>query len=102
MGWFGTQYGSQAIETLRCGFSANPARFCDRRIDAEAARALNLFATDPETAAKKWARLDRQLVDQAPWVPLFNPRWPYLASKRVGNWQYHPYLSVLLDQLWVR
>ena len=102
MGWFGTQYGSQSIVTLRCGFSGNPARFCDRRIGAEAQRALRVFAADPEAAARIWARLDRQLVDQAPWVPLFNPRLPYLTSKRVGNWQYHPYLSVLLDQLWVR
>jgi ABC-type transport system substrate-binding protein len=49
-----------------------------------------------------WARIDRQLVDQAPWVPLYTPRTPYFVSKRVGNWQYHPYFHVLLDQLWVR
>jgi YVTN family beta-propeller protein len=102
MGWFGTQYGSESLATVRCGFSGNPARFCDRRLDKDAARALNIFATDAEAAARMWARLDRQLVDQAAWVPLFTPRWPYLASRRVGNWQYHPYLSVLLDQLWVR
>jgi peptide/nickel transport system substrate-binding protein len=102
MGWFGTQYGSGVIDTLRCGYSGNPARFCDRRIDTEAARSLKVFATDPETAARMWARLDRRLVDQAPWVPLFNPRSPLLASKRVDNWQYHPYMDVLLDQLWVR
>ena len=102
IGWFGTQYGSQAIDSLKCGFSGNAARFCDRGIDGKAARALNLFATDPEGAARTWAQLDRSLVDQAPWVPLFNPRWPIIASKRVGNWQYHPYLDVLLDQLWVR
>ncbi|MDP9303057.1 MAG: ABC transporter substrate-binding protein [Actinomycetota bacterium] len=102
MGWFGAQYGSQAIDTLRCGFSGNPARFCDRGIDEKAARALNLFATEPEGAVRMWAQLDRELVAQAPWVPLFNPRSPLLASKRVGNWQYHPYLNILLDQLWVR
>ena len=49
-----------------------------------------------------WAQLDRELVDKAPYVPLFNPRWPLLASKRVGNWQYHPSGEVLLDQLWIR
>lgn len=49
-----------------------------------------------------WAQLDRELVEQAPVVPLFTLRLPYLVSKRVGNWQYHPYLDVLLDQLWVR
>ena len=49
-----------------------------------------------------WAQLDRQVVNQAPWVPLYNPRWPWIVSKRVGNWQWHPDRMVLLDQLWVR
>ena len=102
MGWFGTQYGSGMIDMLRCGYSGNPARFCDRRLDTEAARSVKVFATDPVTAARMWARLDRRLVDQAPWVPLFTPRSPLLASKRVNNWQYHPSWQVLLDQLWVR
>lgn len=101
IGWFGIQYASQQINTLRCGYSFNLAHFCDRGVDRRAARALSLFATDPESAASAWAQLDRELVDQAPWVPLFNPRFPWLASKRVGNWQYHPYSGVLLDQLWV-
>jgi YVTN family beta-propeller protein len=102
MGWFWGTYGAGAIDVLRCGHSANFARFCDRGIDRKATRALDLFATDPEGAARMWAQLDREVVDQAPWVPLFTPRWPILTSKRVGNWQYHPYLWVLLDQLWVR
>jgi YVTN family beta-propeller protein len=102
MGWFGTQYGAQSIDSLRCGYSGNPARFCDRGIDEDAARALNRFATDPEGAARMWAKLDRELVDQAAWVPLFNPRWPLLVSRRVGNWQFHTYNFLLLDQLWVR
>ena len=101
MGWFWGTYGA-GIDVLRCGHSSNFARFCDREIDRKAARALDLFATDPEGAARMWAQVDRELVDQAPWVPLFTPRWPILTSKRVGNWQYHPYLYVLLDQLWVR
>jgi len=102
MGWFGTEYGAWAIDTLGCRYSSNPARFCDRGIDEEAAQALSRFAADPEGAARMWAQLDRELVDQAPWVPLFNPRWPILASKRVGNWQTNPNQQVLLDQLWVR
>ena len=102
LGWIGIQYGSAAIDTLQCEFFGNVAHFCDRAIDKEAARALNLFASDPEAAARIWARLDRRLVDQAPWVPLFTPRWPALVSKRVGNWQYHPYAGPLFDQLWVR
>jgi YVTN family beta-propeller protein len=102
IGWFGLQYGSGMIDLFRCGSSSNLARFCDRGIDRKAARALTLYTTDPEGAARMWAQLDRELVDKAPYVPLFNPRLPLLASKRVGNWQYHPSEQVLLDQLWVR
>ena len=46
----------------------------------------------------------RELVDQAPWVPLFTPRFADFVSERVGNYQANTYASstVLLDQLWVR
>ena len=101
-GWFGAQDGADALSLLHCGFAGDPARFCDRRIDREARRALTVFATDPAAGRRLWARLDRQVVNQAPWVPLYNPRWPWIVSKRVGNWQWHPYRMVLLDQLWVR
>ena len=100
-GWFGQPDGS-TVTLLECGADINPARFCDRRIDQEAAHARRLSATDSGAAAEIWARLDRQLVDQAPWVPLFNPKVPYFVSERVGNWQFHTYAGVLLDQLWVR
>ena len=51
IGWY-WQYGSGAMDVLRCGYSANFSRFCDRGIDKRAARALDLFATDPDGAAK--------------------------------------------------
>jgi YVTN family beta-propeller protein len=101
-GWFGIQLGFQALDTLRCDFAQNWARFCDRKIDRQIKQSVELLATDPGAAAGTWARLDRRLVDEAPWVPLFTPRIPFFVSKRVGNWQYHPYVGVLLDQLWVR
>jgi hypothetical protein len=46
--------------------------------------------------------IDRELVAEAPWVPLYNPRDPTVLSARVGNYQFHPYWSLLIDQLWVR
>jgi ABC-type transport system substrate-binding protein len=102
IGLLGVQYGSQVIDLFRCGLSDMLARFCDRRFDRKAARARNLYETDPEGSTRMWAQLDRELVDEAPYVPLFNSRGPLLASKRVGNWQYHPSEDVLFDQLWVR
>jgi peptide/nickel transport system substrate-binding protein len=46
--------------------------------------------------------VDRQAADQAPWVPLVNPKVVDVLSKRVGNYQYSPQLGMLIDQLWVR
>ena len=50
------------------------------------------------------ARIDREIVDRAPWVPLFTPRSVDFVSNRVGNYQANTSASssVLLDQLWVR
>ena len=49
-----------------------------------------------------WARIERDIVDLAPWVPLFTPSRRILVSKRVGNYQYNPEWGILFDQLWVR
>jgi hypothetical protein len=46
--------------------------------------------------------VDRALVDQAPWAPLYNPRAVTALGARVGDYQYHPFWTVLLDQLSVR
>jgi peptide/nickel transport system substrate-binding protein len=80
----------------------NTAEFCDPRIDRLAATALSAEAADPDAAAARWAAIDRDLVDQAPWVPLYNPRDLSVLSPRVGDYQFHPYWSLLIDQLWIR
>ena len=76
--------------------------FCDRRIDARIARTLELDATDPDAAVALWARIERDIVDLAPWVPLFTPSHAHVLSERVGNYQDNPEWGCLLDQLWVR
>jgi len=53
-------------------------------------------------ATPRWAVIDHELTDQAPWVPLYNPRDLTVLSARVGNYQFHPYWNLLIDQLWVR
>ena len=52
--------------------------------------------------AGEWARLERELVEQAIAIPLVNPKEVTLLSKRVGNFQRHPVLGTLISQLWVR
>jgi YVTN family beta-propeller protein len=80
----------------------NSAEFCSRHIDREIARARRLQTSDPGAASGLWARIDRDLTDQAPWVPYANGVALDVVSTRVGNYQLNPQLGTLLDQLWVR
>ena len=101
---------SNFIEPLfTCGsfVPANPgngniAEFCDPPIDVQAQQALAHQAGDPATAAGQWAAIDHELADQAPWVPLYNPRNLTVLSARTGNYQFHSYWNLLIDQLWVQ
>jgi len=72
------------------------------RRSAQAQRALTSQPGDPTAAAARWAAIDHELTDQAPWVPLYNPLDLTVLSARVGNYRFHPYWNVLIDQLWVR
>jgi len=81
--------------------NVNDAEFCDRRIDAQATQAVSIESRDPGMAAVRWAAIDREIVNQAPWVSLYNSRNLTLLSTRPGNYQYHPYWNLLIDQLWV-
>jgi YVTN family beta-propeller protein len=80
----------------------NAAEFCNRRIDAQVKQALAVPPRLPNTAGRLWTNIDHELVDQAPWVPLYNPRALVALSARVGNYQFQPYWTLLIDQLWVR
>jgi peptide/nickel transport system substrate-binding protein len=100
-GWFSGRLPADILTTVGCRFGLeNPAHFCNPRIDAQVAR-LTKERPSPR-AAKFAASIDREVVDQAPWVPLFTPRLAYLASTRVGNYQVSPDGFPLLDQMWVR
>jgi peptide/nickel transport system substrate-binding protein len=83
-------------------FNNNDSEFCNRRIEAEADHARLLGLTNPPTASREWERVYRDIVDQAPWLPTVTPTWTDFVAKRVGNYQYHPLWSILIDQLWVR
>ena len=87
---------------LACGSPGNVSHFCSPRIDREMTRAGALQATDPAQAALLWQRIDQQMTDQAPWVPLLNDRRIDFLANRVGNYQHHPQWGMLVDQLWVR
>jgi len=98
-----TMITSLTCDSIRPGKqNLNPSFFCDRTVDAEIARAQKIQITNPYAAVGRWARIENQLVDLAPWVPLITPWSGDLVSQRVGNYQYNPTWGILLDQLWVR
>jgi len=41
------------------------------------------------------------VTEHAAWVPLVNPRAIDFLSARVGNYQHHPVLGLIADQLTV-
>lgn len=109
VGWYAIPRTPSSIPaTLTCDSirpgnqNLNPSFLCDRRVDAQIQRALKLQITDPDAAVRIWARVEIELVDLAPWVPLVTPWSADFVSKRVGNYQYNPTDRILFDQLWVR
>jgi peptide/nickel transport system substrate-binding protein len=85
-----------------CGRPSGSNFFCDHAIDRLGKLAGSRQATNPHAAADLWAEIDRRLVDQAAWVPMVNEIGIAFLSKRVGNYQSHPYWGLIIDQLWVR
>ena len=51
-------------------------------------RATQLQLDDPAAAGALWAKIDRAIVDQAPYVWLINPIAVEFVSERVGNYQF--------------
>jgi YVTN family beta-propeller protein len=84
------------------GFLSPAAQVSGPAVQREIERALELQQTDPLAANEVWAQVDRILVDEAYFVPLFNGQALGFVSPRVGNYQPHPFHLTLLDQLWVR
>jgi len=80
----------------------NTAEFCDPAIDAQMRAATRMQPINVQLANRRWADVDRALVDAAPWLPLYNAKSVELMSRRVGGFRFNPILGTLLDQLWVR
>jgi peptide/nickel transport system substrate-binding protein len=83
--------------------SINISGMCVPSIDAKIHQAENLMITNPTAANKLWGQLDTQIMaQQAPWVPLFNPKLVDFTSSRVGNYQFSLEFYMYVDQLWVK
>ena len=79
------------------------SEFCNPSIDRQMRKAQAEQASDPVGARALWQRVDREVTDAAPWVPLIATKDVNFLSKRVGNYQFSPDANgLLIDQLWVR
>jgi peptide/nickel transport system substrate-binding protein len=86
---------------LSCDGAGDHGWFCIPRIDGAMRAARARESSAPRAAARLWTRIDREIVDQAALVPLVNPRWLEFSSTRLRNFQQHPYLNVIADQVWL-
>jgi YVTN family beta-propeller protein len=80
----------------------NGSFFCNTAADQLMNIADREQVTNPQRAAATWAKADRVVTYAAPWVVLANLSNVDFLSARVTNYQYNPFLGVLLDQLQVR
>jgi hypothetical protein len=53
-------------------------------------------------SARIWAQIDRNLVNEAAWLPTLNERGLDFLSARVTGYQSMPYWGLLADQLSTR
>ena len=80
----------------------NGSFYCNPAADRLMNLADSQQATDPAQAAATWAAADRIVTSAAPWVILANLNNVDFLSARVTNYQYNPFMGVLLDQLQIR
>jgi ABC-type transport system substrate-binding protein len=81
---------------LSCGTAveggANSSWFCDEELDALAAEANLEQERGPRLEA--YAELERQTIEQAPWVSTISPVITTLLSERVEHFEPHPVWAI--------
>ncbi len=82
--------------------SINFSGFCNRPINDQMKSALALSVTNEAAANVQWAKIDKEVTDQAPMATLFNPKHVDFVSKRVGNFTFSKEFYWLVDQSWVK
>jgi YVTN family beta-propeller protein len=85
-----------------CGGGTSNGYYCNPQLDREMQDAGRFELSDPARASARWQSIDRQLTDDAIWVPTVNQRQVDLVSKRVRNYEYNPVWGFLVDQSWLR
>jgi peptide/nickel transport system substrate-binding protein len=82
--------------------SINIAGFCNKKINDQMHKALNLAVEDEAAANRLWTKIDKMVTNQAPMATLFTPKHIDFVSKRVGNFTFSKQFYWLVDQSWVQ
>ncbi len=92
IGWSADWYGNAAASFFNPLFSGPPSFPPNGSnygfYDSAATNALinqALAATDQESAIAAWAKADRQVMADAPFYPITNPKWPTYHAGQVHN-----------------
>jgi YVTN family beta-propeller protein len=81
---------------------SNAPESCNPTVERKLRDIRALEARNRQQADEEWAALDREVVDRALVIPVSNGKAIDFVSKRLGNYQRHPTLGLLLGQVWVR
>jgi peptide/nickel transport system substrate-binding protein len=81
---------------------SNHRWFCDPQLERTIQAAGALQARNPRAAGIAWARIDREFVDRAAWVPMVNVRWVEFVSARVHDYEADPTVGFIADQASLR
>jgi hypothetical protein len=85
-----------------CGGANSAGYYCHPALDREMRHAELLEPTDAPKARELWATIDRQLTNDAAWLPTVTFRDIELTSGRLRNYEYNPVWGFLADQAWLR
>lgn len=83
-----------------CSAPFNNHWVCDPQVDREVARGE--AERNPRVLEGLIAKLDREIVDKAYWIPLDNPHFIDFFSTKIRNYQGDPELGLIADQVWLR
>lgn len=82
--------------------SINISGYCNKDIEAKMQEALQTAVTDQAAANAMWAKIDEQVMEQAPIAPLFTPKHLDFVAKRLGNYTYSHQSRMLFTKVWVQ
>ncbi|SHE34591.1 peptide/nickel transport system substrate-binding protein/oligopeptide transport system substrate-binding protein [Loktanella atrilutea] len=63
----------------------NWSKFCDEALDAEATAADSMVSQEGEERLKMWSDVYMKVMEEAPWVPVFNEQRYTMKSARMGG-----------------